>query len=221
MCGRFTLATNAESVARTFGATPAAGMSAVGPRYNVAPSQVVAVVGLKADGTRGLALLRWGLVPSWASDLRPGPINARAETVAQKPTFRESFRERRCLIPSTGFYEWSKAGSRKVPHLIRLKSQEPYALAGIWDIWGEGKERIATCCIITVAANDLIRPLHERMPAIIRPEDYGAWLDPKTPQPTLQALLRPYPAEEMEIVQVGQAVNSPRNDGPECITPAA
>lgn len=218
MCGRFAFNASREQVQRQFGVPT---VPALTPRYNVAPTQVIAVIGQTADGTRKMAMLRWGLIPSWSSGPRPGPINARSETIAQKPTFRDSFRERRCLIPSTGFYEWQKVGSRKVPHLIRLRSQEPYALAGIWDIWGEGKERIAICCIITVAANDLVRPLHERMPAILRPEEYGAWLDPKTPLSQVQALLRPYPAEEMEVVRVGQAVNSPRNDGPECVAPAA
>jgi putative SOS response-associated peptidase YedK len=222
MCGRFTLSTPAEQVAATFAVADPPPLT---PRYNVAPSQVIAVVGLKADGTRrGLALLRWGLVPSWATDPNAGPrpINARAETILSKPTFREPFRRRRCLIPADGFYEWRKSGTRKTPCHIRLKGGGLLAFAGLWDTWsGPDEARLATCCIITVAANELVRPIHDRMPVILPPDDYDRWLSPSTPEAELVGLLRPYPADEMVVVPVGPAVNSVTNDGPECLTPAA
>jgi putative SOS response-associated peptidase YedK len=222
MCGRFTLSTSPEELVSAFRLpeTPA-----IQPRYNVAPSQLVAVIGLKPDGrTRGLARLRWGFVPYWANDpdSGPKPINARAETVATKPPFDESFREKRCLIPADGFFEWAAVGRKKVAHHFRLKGGGPMAFAGLWDVWrGKGKPTVLSCAIITVTANELVRPFHERMPAVLRPEDYDLWLDNATPESELLGALSPLPVEMMDVVRVGPAVNKVSNDSIECVTPAA
>ncbi|MBX9583444.1 MAG: SOS response-associated peptidase [Gemmataceae bacterium] len=222
MCGRYQFVADQKDVADHFGLV--GDLPALQPRYNVAPTQVVVVVGLKPDGQqRGLALLRWGLIPRWAKE--PGkhpPINARAETLLEKPTFRDSFKQRRCLVPATGFYEWEKVGRRKAPHHFRLAGGGLMAFAGLWDVWaGPDGAKLATCCVVTVPANRLVEPLHDRMPAVLAREDFAAWLDPTTPVCDLQALLRPYPAEGMEALVVGPAVNNVRNDGPECLAPAA
>ena len=221
MCGRFTRSGPVQEVAKLFELDePPAELA---PRYNIAPSQVVAVVGLKPDGKRrGLAMLKWGFVPSWSKDPNPKvkPINARAETVLSKPLFREAFEVKRCLIPADGFYEWSKTTPR-TPFYIKLRSGGLFAFAGLWDVWKGGGQALGTCCIITTAANSLVRPLHERMPAIIEPEKYTAWLDTATSTEELMAMLRPMPAEQMEMVKVGTVVNSPRNDRPECLIPTA
>jgi putative SOS response-associated peptidase YedK len=192
-------------------------------RYNIAPSQLVAVVAPKADPTkRGLALLKWGLVPHWSRDGKPGPINARAETAAQLPTFRDSFRSKRCLIPATGFYEWRKEGERKIPVRFHLRAGGVMAFAGLWSVWtGPDTKHLFTCCVLTTTANELVRPLHERMPAILAPEEYAAWLDPDTPATELRTLLKTYPADLMAASDANPLVNSPRNEGPELLVPAA
>jgi putative SOS response-associated peptidase YedK len=222
MCGRFTRSGPVREVAKLFELSEPP--TELAPRYNVAPSQVIAVVGLKPNGNRGLAMLKWGFVPHWSNDPKPkiAPINARAETLLDKPMFREAFQQKRCLIPADGFYEWAKTKPKKTPYHIRLKGGGLFAFAGLWDVWkGDNNERVGTCCIITTAANELVQPLHERMPVILRPDEYAAWLDDETPMSQVQAMLRPYPAEEMEIVAVGPLVNSPKYDQPECVTPAA
>lgn len=221
MCGRFTLAAPADRVAALFGA---ATRSAIVPRYNIAPSQPVLTVGRKADGrTRGLALMRWGLVPRDTADPKGGrrPINARAETAARLPTFRGSFARRRCLVPADGFYEGQRAGLARVPHHFRRADGGVMALAGLWDAWASpGGEVVRTCCLLTTAANALLRHAHDRMPAILPPEAWDAWLSPTTSAAELRELLRPFPAEQMAAVIVGPAVNSTANDGPECVRPA-
>jgi len=164
-----------------------------------------------------LALLKWGLVPDWSNDGKSGPINARAETVAGLPTFAPSFREKRCVIPASGSYEWRKVGGKKVPHHFRLRSGGVMGFAGLWSVWKvEGEKPLFTCCVITVAANDLVQPLHDRMPAILDPADYAAWFDWDTPPADLRALLKPYPADLMDVREANPMVNSPKNDGPEC-----
>lgn len=220
MCGRFTLSKPAKAVAELFDLPEVPDI--LKPHYNVAPSQPVAVVGLKPDGrTRGLTFLRWGLVPHWSSDANPKvrPINARAETVAELPTFRDSFALRRCLIPADGFYEWAKGRRGQHPHHFRLTSGGPLAFAGIWDVWGEGREKVVTCCIVTTVANELVGRLHDRMPVILPQSDYARWLDADANPAGLKKLLASYPAAKMEAVGVGTAVNSPRNDGPELLKP--
>jgi putative SOS response-associated peptidase YedK len=217
MCARFTLFTPGDRIARQF---HLAQVPALVPRYNVAPSQLVAVVGTKASGSgRGLAMFRWGFVPHWAAGPNgPRPVNAKAETVAEKPSFRDSFRHRRCLIPADGFYEWRPTPQGKQPLFYRLASGEPMALAGIWDCWPGPTEKVFTCAIITTAANPLVEPVHDRMPAILPPEAWDAWLDPNQADPAkLLPLLRPFPAELMEVVEASPVVNNARHDAPDCL----
>ena len=213
MCGRFTLHTPGDVVARHFGLDAVPRLTA---RYNVAPSKPVAAVGARSNGLRGLAMMGWGLVPRWA-DGSGGvrPIDARAETIREKPTFRDSFALRRCLIPADGFFGWAAVGRKKLPTHFRLADGGLFAFAGIWD----RREDSLTCAIITTAANDLVRPLHERMPVILRPGDYAGWLDPQTKEDDLAGLLVPYPDAEMVAVPVLPLVNKAGVEGPECLTP--
>ena len=202
------------------------------PRYNVAPTEDVPVV--RAGGSpevRRLDLLHWGLVPSWAQDPSIGNrmINARAETAAQRPAFRDAIRRRRCLVPADGFYEWKKlpdAGAsagkkktavRKQPYLFRMKNDRPFAFAGIWDTWRHGGEKLESFTILTTSPNELVARVHDRMPVIIAPEDYARWLDPERNATDVQDLLGPYAAEEMEAVPVSKHVNVPANDDPRCV----
>jgi putative SOS response-associated peptidase YedK len=221
MCGRFTLTTNLGAIAKRFGA--ARFLEEVGPRYNIAPTQTVIVV--NDDATRHLTQMRWGLIPSWAKDPAIGNrmINARAETVATKPAFRNALRKRRCLIPADGFYEWQPVGRRKQPIYVALKGRDSFGFAGLWEAWTspDGRE-IKTCAIITTEANKLLKPIHDRMPVILSKDAEKVWLDPTIQDPErLLPLLKPYPSEEMEIYQVSTRVNNPDRDGPECIRPLA
>jgi putative SOS response-associated peptidase YedK len=220
MCGRFALAARPEAVAALCGLPEPPDLFA---RYNVAPTQLVAVVGDGPRHGRKLALFRWGLIPSWSPDTKGPPlINARAETVAIKPSFQELLRHRRCLIPASGFYEWAKSGGRKQPYLFRLRDGGPFAFAGLWDVWEGPAGKVPSCAVITTAANELVAPLHDRMPVILPPDQFGLWLDRAVTDPAaLLPLLKPYPAELMEAVAVNTRVNSARNEGPECIEPAA
>jgi putative SOS response-associated peptidase YedK len=191
------------------------------PRYNIAPTQPVAVIRQRGSA-RELSLMRWGLIPSWAKDPAIGSrmINARAETVATKPSFRAAFKRRRCLIPADGFYEWQKRDGRtKQPFYIGLKDEQPFAFAGLWESWtaADGSE-IESCTVITTAANDLLRELHDRMPVILDEDDYPRWLDPKpVSADNLQSLLHPFPSERMRFYPVNTVVNSPQNEVPQCI----
>jgi putative SOS response-associated peptidase YedK len=217
MCGRYTLHTDLERLIEQFELFRAAEIK---PRYNISPSQMVPVI-RPTDQGRELALLRWGLVPHWAKEEKTGysMINARAETVTEKPAFRSAFRRRRCLIPADGFYEWKKLERAKQPFHIRMRGGEPFAFAGLWEHWqgGEGKT-IESCSIIVTTANDLMRPIHDRMPAILDRENYGTWLDPDfTDAERLKALLAPYPSERMESYPVSAAVNSPKNEVAGCV----
>jgi putative SOS response-associated peptidase YedK len=218
MCGRFTLTADLKSVAERFGA-PASDVETPVPRYNIAPTQGVIVV--NDEGRRQLRQMRWGLIPSWAKEAAIGNklINARAETLTEKPSFREALKKRRCLIPADGFYEWQKLGKLKQPMRIVLKSREPFGFAGLWDVWenSEGDE-IRTCTIITTAANELLREIHTRMPVILTREDEALWLDPKIQDPAvLLPLLKQYPAELMEFYPVSTQVNTATIDQPENI----
>jgi putative SOS response-associated peptidase YedK len=217
MCGRYTLASPDEIVAETFGLDE---VPTLRPRYNIAPTQKVAVV--RREGSRRrLAELRWGLIPSWAKDPAIGNklINARAETLAEKPAFRSAFRARRCLVVADGFYEWAKAAGRKQPWYFHLRDARPFGLAGLWERWpGEGGEPLETCTIITTAANELLAPVHDRMPVILEPGAFDAWLDPGSGKGLVE-LLRPLPAEAMAAYPVSLLVNSPGNDTPACIAP--
>jgi putative SOS response-associated peptidase YedK len=195
------------------------------PTFNAAPTQNLPVFRVGPEGGRELALLRWGLVPSWAKDPAIGArmINARAETVAEKPAFRAAFRRRRCLVPMSGFYEWQKAGGRKVPHFVSLLNADVFAAAGLYEYWPgkDGAAPIASYTILTTDANELMRAVHDRMPVILHERDYESWLDPKNEKlEVLGGLLTPFPAGEMRAYPIGTRVNNTRNDGPELIEPA-
>ena len=215
MCGRFTLRTSPAQLAEIFALLRAPELK---PRYNIAPTQPVAVVRAQ-DGGRQLSLMHWGLIPSWSRDPSAGArmINARAETVASRPAFRSAFRRQRCLIPADGFYEWKKVGAQKQPYYFSFRSGEPFAFAGLWEHWGHDGSAIDSCTIITTEPNELAAQVHDRMPVIIGREDYDRWLDPENHSTSeLQALLVPCPADEMAMRPVSRRVNSPRNEGPEC-----
>ncbi len=221
MCGRFTLAVPAEQVAAQFQLPTAPELA---PRYNIAPTQQIAVV-RAGDADRTLSMMRWGLVPSWAKELSIGArmINARAETAAEKPAFRSAMKQRRCLIPADGFYEWQAQPGGKQPFHIRMADGRPFAFAGLWEQWRTPEGQwLETCTILTTSANELMRQLHDRMPVIIPPEQYALWLDPALHDTEpLQELLTPYPAEEMTARPVSKAVNKVGNDDPSLLAPVA
>jgi putative SOS response-associated peptidase YedK len=221
MCGRYTLKSPVERLAEKFHLTDALSLK---PRYNIAPSQPVAVVRRLPDNSdRKLAMLRWGLIPAWVKDSASGaqPINAKAETAAEKPMFRDAFRHRRCLVPADGFYEWRQEDKRKQPVYICMKDREPFAFAGLWERWeGSDGRTIESCALLTTEPNDLLRPVHDRMPVILDPKDYDLWLDPDVRDAEkVRRLLGPYPPEEMTAYPVSLRVNNPRNDDPVCIEP--
>lgn len=191
------------------------------PRYNIAPTQSVIVVG--DDGKRYLKQMKWGLIPSWAKDPSIGNrmINARVETLAEKPAFRAALKKRRCLIPADGFFEWQKLGKVKQPVRIVLKSREPFGFAGLWEHWTspEGEE-VLSCTIITTEANEVLRSIHNRMPVILMQVAESIWLDPQVQEPEkLLPLLRQYPSDQMEFYPVSREVNSPVVDKPSNIEP--
>jgi putative SOS response-associated peptidase YedK len=215
MCGRYTLKTRAGALAEHFDLPE---VPVLTPRYNIAPSQPVAVV----RGGPELAQMRWGLIPAWADDPAIGHrmINARAETVAERPAFRAAFRRRRCLVLADGFYEWQRQDGRKQPFYFRLRDGGPFAFAGLWERWEKGDEPIESCTLLTTEANAVVDPVHDRMPVVLDPGDYRRWLDPRVDRPDeLQPLLRPYPAAQMVAHPVGLLVNDPRRDEPRCIEP--
>ncbi|MBD3882971.1 SOS response-associated peptidase [Phormidium tenue FACHB-886] len=219
MCGRFTLTQSAEAIAEHFELEESPFLA---PRYNIAPTQPVAVV-RAAQNDRQFTHLHWGLIPSWSKDPTMGArlINARAETVAEKPSFRSALKYRRCLIPADGFYEWQRIKDKKQPYWFGLDDRQPFAFAGLWEHWQspDGSE-IESCTIITTAANALMQSIHDRMPVILEPQDYEQWLDPAVQKgDRLQSLLRPYSDEAMLTYPVSTTVNNPRNDSPDCIEP--
>src|SRR6058998_2040044 len=221
MCGRYTLKTPVERLSEMFQFPEILPLK---PRYNIAPSQDVAVIRrLSDDLERKLAMLRWGLIPAWVKDPAKArqPINAKAETVAELPTFRVAFRQRRCLIPADGFYEWKQEGSRKQPVYIRMKDGEPFAIAGLWEHWeGQDGQVIESCTLLTTEPNDVLTPIHNRMPVILDTKDYAQWLDPGRHEADgVKPLLRPYPPEAMTYFPVNLRVNNPRNDDVLCIEP--
>ena len=217
MCGRFTLRTPARDIASFFEVS----VPEFAPRYNVAPSQPVTAVRIHPmQGNREWVMLRWGLIPFWADDPKIGykMINARAETVAKKPAYRKAFAQRRCLIPADGFYEWQTKDGKKQPFLIHMKNDQPFAFAGLWEHWEGDQEEIESCTIIVTEANDLLKPIHDRMPVILAPGDYDKWLDPSSKDlQGLQKMLRPFPSSELEAYPVHRTVNSPKNDSPRCV----
>jgi putative SOS response-associated peptidase YedK len=224
MCGRFTLRTPASAIAEQFSLLEVPDLQ---PRFNIAPSQPVAVVRIdpRQAALRQLVFLHWGLVPSWADDPKIGNrmINARAETAADKPSFRAAMRRRRCLIVADGFYEWKTVAKRRQPMHIRMRDGSALAFAGLWESWeGAGHAVLESCTILTTSANELIQSIHDRMPVIIAPADYAQWLDPAVQQAeTVLPLLRPYPADEMEAYAVSPRVNNPARDDEECVEKVA
>jgi putative SOS response-associated peptidase YedK len=216
MCGRYTLTIDEAMAMDRFDLD--ASEAAHTPRFNIAPTQAVPVV--LNEAPRRLSVARWGLIPSWAKDPAIGSrmINARAETLAEKASFRAAFKRRRCLVLADGFYEWRKDGTAKTPMYARLKTGEPFALAGLWEVWKppEG-DALRTCTIITTEPNALLAPIHNRMAVILSREYEQAWLDADTEPLELMAMLQPYPADLMEAREVSRRVNSPAVDEPSLV----
>ena len=222
MCGRFMLTRDPATLALRLGAIDVR-QEPFRPRYNVAPGQPIDAIVETREGERRLGRLIWGLVPRWAKEPK-GIINARAETVAEKPSFRDAFRRRRCLIPADGFYEWSAVAGRrrKQPYAIRFTGEEPLAFAGIWDRWQGmvGAEPRVTCAILTCPPNEAVAPVHDRMPVVLADEQAMArWLDPDADPEALRVLLGPLPAAKTIIYPVSERVNDPRADEPELLEP--
>jgi putative SOS response-associated peptidase YedK len=215
MCGRYALHTHPDIIALQFGVSEAPQMK---PRFNIAPTQEAPVVRVRVgpEHKRELALLRWGLIPSWSKDasISARMIIARAETVAEKPSFRNAFRRRRCLVPTDGYYEWKVEAGRKQPYFLRLASGEPFAMAGLWEQWRspEGK-LIETYAIVTTVAAGTARQIHDRMPVILAQPEYEAWLCSAEPE----GLLRPWAGAAFSVRRVSSRVNSPRFDDPQCL----
>ena len=221
MCGRFTLATPGQTIAEAFELQAAPDLK---PRYNISPTQPVAVIRAAGAG-RELAMLHWGLIPSWSKDAAIGSrmINARGETVGEKPSFRTPFRSRRCLILADGFYEWKRDGERKQPYHICMADRRPFAFAGVWDRWAPPDgEPVESCTIVTTAPNGLMAPIHDRMPVILPAAAHALWIDPTVREKErLQELLQPFDASSMRAYPVSPRVNNPRNDDRDCIAPLA
>ena len=219
MCGRFALLTHAEALIERFGVEEV--IKRPEPRYNISPSQSVTVVVQREK--RELTEMRWGLIPSWVKDASIGKrmINARAETVSEKPSFRSAFKKRRCLILADGFYEWQKVGKIKIPTHIRMMNREPFAFAGLYEYWKtKSGKMLESCTIITTTPNELMSPIHHRMPVILSPENEDAWVDPENQNtPELMSMLKPNAPDQMEAFEVSDFVNSPQNQGPLCTRP--
>ncbi len=224
MCGRFAFYSPDEAVVRLFAV---AAMTAVESGYNLAPTQRVPVLRADDTGLRRLDGLRWGLVPFWAKDKAIGNrmINARAETVAEKPAFRQPFRQRRCLVLANGFYEWKRIGDNKQPFYITREDGEPFAMAGLWESWRDrtaaDPEALETCTILTTTPNRLMENIHQRMPVILDPQPISQWLDPRADARQLQPLLGPYGGDGLVAVPVSSKVNNARNQGAGLVEPVA
>lgn len=238
MCGRFTLRASAEEVAEAFGLLEVPPFM---PLFNLAPTQPVAVVRHvpeAADSQRELVWMHWGLIPSWAKDRSMGArmINARAETAASKPAYRAAFRRRRGLVVADGFYEWQRPeqtadlgtgrkssrgkGAKKQPYFFHKNDDRPFAFAGLWESWeSPDGSFLDSCTILTTDANDLMRPIHDRMPVILAPDDYRRWLDPGIEPSEVEPLLRPYAGDDLAAYPIGTYVNSPTHDDAQCIAP--
>src|SRR3990172_2604464 len=222
MCGRFVRKEEKLLLESRFGCDASGGVL-LAPEYNIAPSQDCPVVTVEGD-RRVLTLMRWGLVPAWSGDVKIGyrMINARSETVAEKQSFKTLLKKSRCLVPASGFYEWKKlAGGGKTPYFIRLKGGGPFAFAGLWTVWHAGREdELRSFMIITTSANELMSPIHDRMPVILGEKDESIWLDPEFKDTErLNSLLQTYPSDMMKSYEVSTIVNSPKIDSPKCIEP--
>jgi putative SOS response-associated peptidase YedK len=220
VCGRFVLMTVGRDLAERFELEEVPDLV---PRYNIAPTQMIAAIRREPDkSTRRLSLLKWGLIPFWAKDSSIGSklINARAESAPEKPAFRTAFKVRRCLIPADGFYEWKKEKGGKQPYFVTSADRKPFAFAGLWDAWkGPDGDVIESCTILTTDANDVVRFIHDRMPVILLPADYGEWLDlDLKDHKKLKSLLRGYPSEKTEIHRANPKVNKPSYDQPDCVS---
>jgi putative SOS response-associated peptidase YedK len=218
MCGRFTLRQRLQDLMRTFNVSAQTEWQ-YPLRFNIAPTQEIPVVRQTSAG-RELTLMRWGLIPSWATDPKIGysMINSKSETAAEKPSFRSAMKKRRCLIPADGFYEWRKVGKTKQPNLFCRPDDQLFAFAGLWEQWSKGDKPIETCTILTTSANELVMPLHDRMPVILSPNDYAAWLNPETTDPaSLAHLFGPLPVDELTAYAVNPVVNNARHEGADCI----
>ncbi len=220
MCGRWAVSFSAENLEERYGASLPGGR--LRPSYNIAPTATVPTV--TRNSPNRIIMMRWGLIPFWAKDEKIGYrlINARAESVRQKPAFRRSFASARCLVPASGFYEWQKREREKVPFYIRLRDTEIFSFAGLYDVWQDPQGReVTSFTIITTAPNKVVEPVHNRMPVVLEREDEDVWLDKVTPAEKLQSLLRPYARENnMEAYPVSERVNNPLHDSPENIRPA-
>ena len=216
MCGRYTLTKEERRLQERYGIIEHEPFQ---PRFNICPTQDAPV--LLIDENPKIKSLRWGLIPFWAKDAKIGNslINARCETIHEKPPYRAAFKKRRCLIPADGFYEWMKVPGGKQPMHIRLKNGEPFAFAGVWEFWKNAEEKpLLTFSIVTTEPNELLAQVHNRMPVIVAQNDYDQWLDPKlTAREQLESLFRPYPAEAMEFYPISTMVNNPRIEHPKCI----
>ncbi len=215
MCGRYSLKETPKKLAEHFHLAEEVEFS---PSYNIAPSLAICTITQDKEGSRRLSKKRWGLIPSWAKDATIGNklSNARGETVSEKPSFRSAFKTRRCVIPASGFYEWQAANGVKQPWYMTLRSGEPMAFAGIWETWQTaGAEPIETCCIITTAGNELMQPIHDRMPVILNPDSWEQWLSPNEHNPdNLLPLIRPFDSAPMQAWAVTRELNKvgARND---------
>ena len=223
MCGRFAFYSPHEAVTRLFGV---AGAPAVEPRWNIAPTQYVAAVRADGAGRRSLAMLHWGLVPSWASVKSIGArmINARAETLGEKPSFRSAYRRRRCLVPADGWYEWQRSGTVKQPYFITFANREPFGMAGIWESWRDpaSGEPLESCCIVTTTPAASVAHVHDRMPVIIPADAHAEWLDPRNESTDrLARLLGPCTRPDILARPVSRRVNDARNQGSDLIEPLA
>ncbi|MDZ7594573.1 MAG: SOS response-associated peptidase [Thiobacillus sp.] len=217
MCGRYALKTPASELAARFGLDE---MVDVAPRYNISPGTEIPTIRYSPEGKRVMHLLRWGLVPHWAKDPGVGAklSNARGETVAEKPSFRDAFNRRRCLVPANGFYEWKNEGRQKQPYYFSLKTGEAFALGGLWESWrAPNGDVLRTCCLITTAPNEIMMPVHDRMPLIVSPDDYAAWLTGEANDAL--DLVRPYAPDEMQSWAVSKGVSRSGEEGADLILP--
>jgi putative SOS response-associated peptidase YedK len=218
MCARYTLTARPQLVAELFDLDL---LIDIQPRYNVAPTQQVLALRTSPEGKREFTTLRWGLVPFWADDVKIGNklLNARGETIFEKPSFRDAAKKRRCLIPADGFYEWRTENGKKQPYFIHEPGRKPFAFAGLWERWhGEDGKELQTCSIVTTDANSLLKPLHDRMPVILHKKDFSNWLDPAlTDAKQLKPLLKPLPDEALQMYRVTPRMSSPRYDDPSCV----
>jgi putative SOS response-associated peptidase YedK len=216
MCGRVARTSSREVLAEEFGIAQFVNVDLC-LRYNIAPSQTVEAI-IRNGAEKHLGPMRWGFASSASTEPSLAPINARAETVATTSMFQDAFRRQRCLVVADGFYEWRKEGRRKVPYFIRLRSGRPFGFAGVWSYSRTPTgQRIPTCAIVTCAPNEVMRPIHDRMPVIVPATAREEWLDPTDDATALQKLLVPLPSEELEAFEVSTLVNSPQNDSPECM----